>query len=80
MINTLLSLAERGYSVEIKSDVSIAAMVVSMSKDDLSAKRGITFVELKHLQGYSYDWVMSKILTQLAAEINSQLVEMEKIL
>lgn len=78
MISTLLSLAEQGYSVEIKADVSTAAMHVSITKDDICVKRGITFVELKHLKGYSYEWVMCRILTQLMGEITTYLVEKEK--
>lgn len=80
MIDSILRLAEDGYSVQIDFDNPMRAMYISVTKEGIGVHRCITFIELKQLKGYSYDWIMCRILTQLVAEINSHLNEMEKIL
>lgn len=80
MIDTILRLTEDGYSVQIDFDSPMRATYISMTKEGIGVHRCITFIELKQLKGYSYDWIMCRILTQLKAEIDSHLIEMEKIL
>lgn len=80
MIDTVLHLAEDGYTVQIDSDYPMMAMYISMTKNGIGVHRCISFIELKQLKGYSYDWIMCRILTLLKAEIDAHLIEMEKVL